>query len=231
MLDSKYLQKIFSMMHDSTNDTKIEKDLLIKYKKSICNWMNERQPVKTEYIKILNDNPEELGLIAEIGTGVLDSLVFFIQNNTEHNAIVVSEYANTFGNTKAYNPMMLSDSECKKLDDEIKTVMLQLPCTKRELTTVLGLFNTDKNLYIGSYGLSTDKTKTKNQDYINCLYNTLKTLSKREVKLHEFDDDKYYYSAIEVYTDLQKEEEYIKEDNRKRKVLETPKLTKTINSK
>ena len=225
MLEPNYLEKIVKVIDKNTDAFAKEKNLLIECKDIIKSWVKERQTIGKEYIKILNSDKEEIGLIAEIGKGSLDSLTMAIKENTPYDAITITPYTSTFGKeVDAYDPRVLSDSECVELNNEIQTVMLQLPCSVNEIKAVLKLTNSDKTLFVGAYGLSEDKDKEENLQTIKNLYDIMKITSNRQVEYLEVEDDGYYYSVVEVYSPVKKkykikEHEFENKKEEKTKVL------------
>ena len=234
MLDSRYLERIIKVIDKNTDAIAEEKELLIECKDIITNWTKERQKIAQKYVKILNLDKEEIGLIAEIGKGSLDSLVMTIKDNTPYDAVTITPYTHTFDKeVDAFDPRMLSDSECIELNNKIQTVMLQLPCSVNELKAILSLADSNKTVYIGAYGLSDDKDKEENLKIIKDLYDIMKVKSQRQVALYKVEEDGYYYSAVEVYSPVKNKYRYKEHEieNKKYPTLKKEYIKKYENTK
>ena len=83
-------------------------------------------------------------------------------------------------------------------NDDIDTLMTQVPYSHKELLPFLHLVNSHKTLFIGTYGALSDKDREKNLQKILDLYYKISDISYRDVNFCSETLDDSYFSAIKI---------------------------------
>lgn len=194
-----------------------------RYQYLFARWVYEKEKASKCYVQLFdymkNHDEIEPSVIAEFGKGKYDTVAISMNLYTPHKAIVVSPYAETItlrGIEAHKGELSETDGETfikydSKIDcllssnchwwfnsDEINTLMTQVPFTKEELKPFLNLVDSNKALFIGTYGSLEDKDREQNIEKIRDLYNLLNSISYRDVNFCSESTDGYYLSAIRV---------------------------------
>ena len=148
-----------------------------RYQDLFARWVYEKEKASKRYVQLFdymkNYDEIEPSVIAEFGKGKYDTAAISMNLYTPHKAIVVSPYAETItlrGIEVHKGELSETDGETfikydSKIDcllspnchwwfnsDEINTLMTQVPFTKEELKPFLNLVDSNKALFIGTYG-------------------------------------------------------------------------------
>ncbi len=90
------------------------------------------------------------------------------------------------------------DVEVYSADVSNREYILNLEAKGKELKPFLNLVDSNKALFIGTYGSLEDKDREQNIEKIRDLYNLLNSISYRDVNFCSESTDGYYLSAIKV---------------------------------
>lgn len=193
-----------------------------KYQDLFARWVYEKEKASKSYVQLFdymkNYDEIEPSVIAEFGKGKYDTAAISMDLYTPHKAIVISPYAETItlrGTEIHKGELSEVDGEtfvkygsnidyslkpnCHPLfNDEINTLMTQVPFTKEEIKPFLNLVDSNKTLFIGTYGSLEDKDREQNIEKIRDLYNLLNSISYRDVHFCSESDNGAYLSAIKI---------------------------------
>lgn len=181
-------------------------DNLEQYSDLFVNWIVTKQSAASNYVKLYDymqtDYEENGDVIAEFGKGIYDTVAIEMSKNTLHNPVVISPFAETIakesglevfnGKLAQYdgNVFVKYQNEidyykgpnCHPLfNNEINTLMTQYHFSEEELQLLLRFMNSDKTLFIGTYGSLTDKDRKENLQKIRTLYQRLRDLSHNNI--------------------------------------------------
>ena len=232
-MENKYLEKMFEefKMAYGISDTF---DNFVKYEDMFIEWVKSKRKAAAIYVQLF-DYMNYYGEIqrhnmAEFGKGVFDTVAIEMANHTSHLPIVISPYAQTIKKDSGIlaftgELVLLNDGDVivrypSKEDyfknpncdfvfnDDIDTLMTQVPYSHKELLPFLHLVNSHKTLFIGTYGALSDKDREKNLQKILDLYYKISDISYRDVNFCSETLDDSYFSAIKIKskdeTDLRK---------------------------
>lgn len=220
-MKNEYLLKMFLEFSKAygINDTF---DNFEKYLDLFARWTYEKEKASKSYAQLFDYmktcNEIEPTIIAEFGKGKYDTAAISMNLYTLHKAIVISPYAETINlrNIETYKGELSEKSgqtfvkyddkidyslspNCHPLfNDNINTLMTQVPFTKEELNPFLNLIDTNKTLFIGTYGSLEDKDREQNIEKIRILYNHLNHISYRDVRFCSESENGSYLSAIKI---------------------------------
>lgn len=179
-------------------------------------WVSMQSVKADAYVNFLESkaliNFSNLGLIAEVGMGNIDTVSYAIKK-ASGNVVVVSPYADLFDNfkVKSYRgkPGVFKSSGLFALDydgdlgkfpnvnryfdDHVDTIITHIP-TKLELE-MYKLLPPNKNLIIGTFGELADYNKDENIERIIECEQTLKGY-KQKKKVHYSISDNNYFVAL-----------------------------------
>lgn len=193
-----------------------------KYQDLFAKWVYDKEKASKSYVQLFdymkNYDEIESSVIAEFGKGKYDTAAISMNSYTSHKAIVISPYAETITlpETEIYKGELSEvDGETfvkyySKIDyslrpnchhwfnDEIDALMTQVPFTKKELKLLLNLVNSNKTLFIGTYGSLEDKDREQNIEKIRDLYNHLNPISYKDVHFCSESQNGSYLSAVKI---------------------------------
>lgn len=193
-----------------------------KYQNLFVEWVARRREVASNYVslfKAMNKNDNVHYVMAEFGKGIFDTITIEIKNKTRYQPIVISPFAETIkrssgietftGELVTYdgnvivkypnNEDFYHKPNCyPKTNSEIDVFMTQVPYSKEELEPFLRLINSDKTLFIGTYGSVDDKDCKENLNKIENLYYELSDISSKDINFCSETQNDAYLSAIKV---------------------------------
>ena len=193
-----------------------------KYQDLFARWAYDKEKASRSYVQLFDymKNCDEIEpfVIAEFGKGKYDTAVISMNYYTPHKSIVISPYAETITlsgieihkgelSEAGGETFVKYDSEidyslrpnCNPFfNDDINTLMTQVPFTREKLKPFLNLVDSNKTLFIGTYGSMEDKDKDENIRKIRDLYNELNSISYRDVNFCSESENGSYLSAIKI---------------------------------
>lgn len=220
-MKKEYLYKLF-LEFSRAYGIKDQMCNLKKYQDLFADWLYEKQKSSKKYVKFFDYMKDlddtDVNLIAEFGKTEYDTTAISMNHYTANKAIVISPhvYTSIFDGTKFYRGELTeqdgntfvkyksrleyyANPNCSlSFNDDIDTLMTQIPFTDQELKPFLSLLNSDKTLFIGSYGLVSDLDREQNIARLKELYEELKNASFRDVRFCLEKDSDVYLSAIKV---------------------------------
>lgn len=214
---NKYLFKMFEEFKKASGieDTF---DNFDKYQDLFLNWVISKKNAAANYVQLFdymkNDEEIQNNTIAEFEKGICDTVAIEIANNTVHQPIVISPFAETIkgdNRVKTFDGQLIVRNEDvvikykSRLEyyanpnyDEIDVFITQVPYSKEELDPFLKLIDSYKTLFIGTYGSLNDKDCEENLKKIQCLYNELCNIRYRDVNFCSEIQEGSYLSAIKI---------------------------------
>lgn len=158
--------------------------------------------------------------MAEFGKGMYDTIAIEMANNTVYQPIVISPFAETIkkdSGIEVFNGELAvcnddnvivkyptkedyeTNPNCNPIfNDDIGTLMTQLPYSKAELYPFLKLIDSYKTLFIGTYGSLRDKDCEENLKRIQFLYQELCNINYRDINFCFETQEGYYSAAIKI---------------------------------
>ena len=222
-MKSEYLNKMFEEFKKAygINDSF---DNFNKYKDLFVEWIILKKGNARKYVQLfdyMKDYEEiETEVMAEFGKGLFDTIAIEMATHTNHQPIIISPYAQTIkrdSGIEVFNGKLalLNDGNVivkypskddysinpnchPKLNDDIGTFMTQAPYSNEELLPFLRLTNSNKTLFIGTYGSLIDKDRYENLHRLLNLYHQLSNISYRDVDFHSETLDDTYLAAIKI---------------------------------
>lgn len=221
-----YLRKMFKEFKSTykIKDKNCNYNNFSYYSDEFFEWIRLKNKASENYVQLLDYmhklDSESPMTIVETGKGIYDTTASEMVSATNHTPILISPYASTIvanylfesytGNlclNKYYGPVI----EYKELDDyvcnpncnphirnNINALMTQLPFSKEEILPYLSLVNSNKTLFIGTYGNLTDENRKENLETIESLYRRIQNISSNQVAFASETSNDSYLSAIEV---------------------------------
>lgn len=195
-----------------------------KYSDLFENWIFNKRVAATSYVQLFDymENDEEIQTytMAEFGKGIYDTIAILMANNTNYVPIVISPFAETIerdSGIKAFTGKLVvcndgdvvveypttedyaTNPNCHQIfNDEIGTLMTQVPYSKAELYPFFKLIDSYKTLFIGTYGSLNDKDREENLKRIQSLYQKLCDVNYRDVNFCSETIGDSYLSAIKI---------------------------------
>lgn len=219
---NKYLFKMFEEFKKAYGIKDTFKNFS-KYQDLFEIWIANKRNAATNYVRLFDymvDYDEiQTHTMAEFGKGIYDTIAIEMANNTNHQPIVISPFAETIKGNSGIETftgeLAVCDSEVivkypteedyynnpnchPMINDEIGTFMTQVPYSKKELYLFLKLIDSYKTLFIGTYGSVDDKNREKNLKRIHNLYQDLCIVSRRDVNFCSETQKDSYLSAIKI---------------------------------
>lgn len=220
---NKYLFKVFEEFKKAYG-IKDTFDNFSKYQDLFENWVISKRNAATNYVQLFDymENYEEIQThtMAEFGKGIYDTIAIEMANNTSHEPIVISPFAETIKRDSGIEVFTGELAVCDDDDvivkyptqeeyytnpnchpifnDEIGTLMTQVPYSEEELYPFLKLIYSYKTLFIGTYGSLSDKDREENLKRIQNLYQELCDVSYRDVNFCSETQGNSYLSAIKI---------------------------------
>ncbi len=228
---NKYLLKLFKEFQSAYGiiDTP---DNFGRYSEPFANWITTKQIAASNYVQLYDymktDYEEQEDIIAEFGKGIYDTIAIEMANSTPYKPVVISPFAETItkesgikafkGKLTQYDghvfvkyPELIDyykNPNCHpSLNDRINTLMTQYHFSEEELKLILRFINSDKTLFIGTYGSLEDKDCKENLQRIRHLYQMLSDLSQNNVEFCSERINDSYLSAVKVNRVKTKERE------------------------
>lgn len=220
---NKYLFKMFEEFKKAYG-IKDTFDNFSKYQDLFANWIINKKNAATNYVQLFDymENDEEIQTytMAEFGKGIYDTIAIEMANNTIHQPIVISPFAETIKRDSGIEVFTGELAVCNDGDvivkypteedyatnpnchpifnDEIGTLMTQVPYSKVELYPFFKLIDSYKTLFIGTYGSLSDKDCEENLKRIQSLYQELCDINYRDVNFCSETQEGCYLSAIKI---------------------------------
>lgn len=195
-----------------------------KYQDLFANWIISKSNAASNYVQLFDymENYDEIQThtMAEFGKGAYDTIAIEMTNHTNYQPIVISPYAQTIKKDSGIEVFtgeltLLNDGEvivrypskedysinpnCNPVfNDDIGTLMTQLPFSDKELLPFLHLIDSTKTLFIGTYGALCDKDREENLQRLLDLYHQLSNISYRDVNFCSETLEDSYFSAIKI---------------------------------
>lgn len=195
------------------------------YRDRFIRWVVERQCTASKYVQLYDylksletyRSGEESRLMAEFGKGVYDTAAIAMAQEG-HTPIVVSPYANTIRSSlvQTYDGELASllhqgvvikystpreDRENPNIsgyNDDIGILMLQLPCTTKEIDALMGLAESDRTLFVGAYGKLKDKDREEKLARLREIHAQLVDLSHRDIQYCQESVNDDYVAALRM---------------------------------
>lgn len=229
-MSKEYLSKIFEIFKKAygINDTF---DNFSKYTDLFEDWIIKKDIAAANYVQLFDYLKEEYdadtNIMAEFGKGNYDTVAIKMANNTKYQPIIISPYAETIKNNKEVEiytgelgvykgeaivkyptkEELITNPNCNRiLNDEIDTLITQIPLSREELHPFLQLLDSPKTLFIGTYGSLHDKDAKENIARIAYFYQRISDVSHRDVNFCSETIDDSYISAIKISSKVKTKE-------------------------
>lgn len=186
---------------------------LADFKDEFSRWLINKQKAMKDYIALLQYMDLYSNSLTEVGKGLYDTIGFDLKNDFLAEPIIITPYADSFigfqDEFDIYKGFLVTDKNHVDInyDDnalfypefhDIDTFITQLPLTIEEIIPFLRMLNTDKTIYLGTYGSVIDKNSKANIDELLFLYHKFLDNSDREITYNSETQNDNYVAAIKV---------------------------------
>lgn len=222
-MQDKYFKKMFEEFKKAYGicDTF---DNFNKYLDLFAEWVTVKRKAATNYVQLFDymENYDEIQThtMAEFGKGAYDTIAIEMATHTNYLPIVISPYAQTIKKDSGIEAftgelIILNGSDVivrypskedysinpnchSAINDDIGTFMTQVPYSDKELLPFLHLIDSNKTIFIGTYGALSDKNRKDNLQRLSNLYHQLSYICCRNVNFCSETLDNSYLSAIKI---------------------------------
>lgn len=220
-MNEKYSLKLFEQFKSAYGIKDIDISSA-SYDYLIDEWLRDRKKASKQYAELFefmnNRDGFDHQLIAEVGKGIHDTVAFDFVNEG-YNCVVVSPYADTFGNScdvKVYNGKLfkvldtaiikykkeseyITNPNCDSaFNDDIDTIMSQVPFVSSDIEVIPLLAAKNKSMFFGAYGSINDSDRRKKEKRVELLYDTLKDMNLGSLESYCETKSNCYVSAIKI---------------------------------
>lgn len=192
-----------------------------KYTEEFSNWVHNKSKASENYIqlfKYMTRNDAYPGFIAEFGKGKYDTVTIPMYQQTSHNVVAISPFAETIkmkgidsyrgklvkvGSetvVKYYN----SDDYClgpnchNMFNNTIDVLMTQAPFSTDEIKPILNLIGSDKTLFIGAFGSLDDQDKAECISTIENLHAQIRSDGYENIEFYGEISNGSYLASIKI---------------------------------
>lgn len=187
-----YIEKLYKEFIEENNNLSLD----------FNNYLEKKQYALKQYASFIMNTTKEKGIIAEIGTGIYDSVIPYMTDKYE--MISVSPYAETFKKigfddiycgTIENNKIIVNN---KKLNmDNVHTIIIGKYSTPQEKEYVFNEYLNGKNIIVGSYIFNGELNKEDNIRNLELFKKSLMQFENHSV-IKNYDDNKIRMSIYEM---------------------------------